>query len=107
MAIENHFNFAASIDRRRRLWTYTRVQGGANQIRSCDRFCRVPLDSEKMLVVIQAAPKAHPHLSNVPPAVNAAKTDEVRQLIETAFMGTIKSSIRTFCRQKSERVNAS
>jgi tripartite-type tricarboxylate transporter receptor subunit TctC len=48
---------------------------------------RKALDSGEAIVVIQASRKPHPELSNVPLAINLAKTDEARQLIETVIHG--------------------
>jgi tripartite-type tricarboxylate transporter receptor subunit TctC len=48
---------------------------------------RKALDSGEAIVVIQAAPKPHPDLPNVPLAINLAKTEESRQLIETVIHG--------------------
>ena len=38
-----------------------------------------------MVVVLQGVPKPSPDLSNVPLAINLAKTDEARQLIEVGI----------------------
>jgi tripartite-type tricarboxylate transporter receptor subunit TctC len=43
---------------------------------------RKALDSSDVNVVLQAVPQSHPDLTNVPLAINLAKTDEGRQLIE-------------------------
>ena len=48
---------------------------------------RKGLESGDVSVVIQAAPKSHPDLPNVPLAINLAKTAEARQLIETGIHG--------------------
>ena len=56
---------------------------------------RKALDSGEAIVVIQAAQKPHPDLPNVPLAINLAKTDEARQLIETALHGD-SEIVRTY-----------
>jgi tripartite-type tricarboxylate transporter receptor subunit TctC len=48
---------------------------------------RKGLESGDVIVVIQAAPRSHADLPNVPLAINLAKTAEARQLIETAIHG--------------------
>ncbi|OGP19626.1 MAG: hypothetical protein A2038_12790 [Deltaproteobacteria bacterium GWA2_57_13] len=45
---------------------------------------RQPLQTGDYTVVLQAAPKKHPDLPNVPLAVEFAKTDEARQLLKYA-----------------------
>ena len=45
---------------------------------------RKGLDAGEVVVVLQIAPKAHPDLPKVPLAINLAKTDEGRRLIEAA-----------------------
>ncbi|MBI2090813.1 MAG: hypothetical protein HYT78_19070 [Deltaproteobacteria bacterium] len=45
---------------------------------------RRPLETGDYSVVLQAAPKKHPELPNVPLAVEFAKTDEARQLLKYA-----------------------
>ncbi|MBI2988043.1 MAG: hypothetical protein HYY45_14860 [Deltaproteobacteria bacterium] len=46
---------------------------------------RKSLESGDALVVVQAAPKAHPDLPKVPLAINLAKTDEARHLIDVGI----------------------
>jgi tripartite-type tricarboxylate transporter receptor subunit TctC len=46
---------------------------------------RKGLDAGEVIVVLQAAPKPHPDLPKVPLAINLAKTDEARQLIEVGI----------------------
>jgi tripartite-type tricarboxylate transporter receptor subunit TctC len=45
---------------------------------------RKGLDSGEVQIVLQITPKAHPDLPNVPLAINYAKTDEARRILETA-----------------------
>ncbi len=46
---------------------------------------RKGLDAGEVIVVLQAAPRPHPDLPKVPLAINLAKTDEARQLIEVGI----------------------
>ena len=45
------------------------------------------LQSGELIIVLQNVPKPHPDLSNVPLAINFAKTEEARKLIEAAIHG--------------------
>lgn len=48
---------------------------------------RKALDSGDVVIVLQAARRAHPELPSVPLALNFAKTEEARQLIEVGIHG--------------------
>ncbi|MBI4527476.1 MAG: hypothetical protein HY695_27085 [Deltaproteobacteria bacterium] len=56
---------------------------------------RKGLDANEVVVVIQASSKAHPELPKVPLAINLAKTEEARQLLETAVHGD-SEIVRTY-----------
>jgi tripartite-type tricarboxylate transporter receptor subunit TctC len=56
---------------------------------------RKPLDTGDVVVVMQAAAKAHPDLPKVPQAMSLAKTDEARQLLEVAVHGD-SEIVRTY-----------
>lgn len=46
---------------------------------------RKAIESGKIIVVLQSAPQPHPELPNVPLAINLAKTEEGRQLIQAGI----------------------
>lgn len=56
---------------------------------------RKGLDSGDVVVVIQAAAKPHPDLPKVPSAINLARTQEARQLIEVGLHGD-SEIVRTY-----------
>jgi tripartite-type tricarboxylate transporter receptor subunit TctC len=56
---------------------------------------RKPLDTGDVVVVMQAAAKAHPDLPKVPMAMSLAKTDEARKLLEVAVHGD-SEIVRTY-----------
>jgi tripartite-type tricarboxylate transporter receptor subunit TctC len=58
------------------------VQGVCNAWESFKATWRKELESGDALIVLQNIPKAHPDLPNVPLAINFAKTDEARKLIQ-------------------------
>jgi len=71
------------------------LSGGCWGWDSVSATWRKALDSGEAVVVIQAARKPHADLPNVPLAINLAKTDEARQLIETAIHGD-SEIVRTY-----------
>jgi tripartite-type tricarboxylate transporter receptor subunit TctC len=58
------------------------VAGLSNSWQSFRSTWRKELDSGELLIVLQASSKAHPDLPKVPLAINIAKTDEARKLIQ-------------------------
>jgi tripartite-type tricarboxylate transporter receptor subunit TctC len=60
------------------------VAGICNAWESFKSTWRKELESEEVVIVLQLIPKAHPDLPNVPLAINYAKTDEARKLIQVA-----------------------
>ena len=58
------------------------VAGSCNAWESFKSTWRKELESEELVIVLQLIPNAHPDLPNVPLAVNYAKTDEARKLIQ-------------------------
>jgi tripartite-type tricarboxylate transporter receptor subunit TctC len=58
------------------------VGGLSNSWQSFRSTWRKELDSGELLIVLQASSKAHPDLPKVPLAINIAKTDEARKLIQ-------------------------
>jgi tripartite-type tricarboxylate transporter receptor subunit TctC len=56
---------------------------------------RKALDSGEAVVVLQVSSKAHPALPKVPLAINFAKTDEARRLIEVGIHGD-NSVVRSY-----------
>jgi tripartite-type tricarboxylate transporter receptor subunit TctC len=61
------------------------VAGGCWAWESIKVTWRQALEAGDVLIVLQAVPEAHPDLPNVPLAMNLAKTDEARQLIEAGI----------------------
>jgi tripartite-type tricarboxylate transporter receptor subunit TctC len=57
------------------------LQGVCNSWESFKSTWSKELGAKEVLIVAQALPKSHPELSNVPLAINFAKTDEARKLI--------------------------
>jgi len=58
------------------------VAGICNAWETLKSNWRKELESEELIIVLQLIPKAHPDLPNVPLAINYAKTDEARKLIQ-------------------------
>ena len=58
------------------------VAGICNAWESFKSTWRKELESEELIIVLQLIPKAHPDLPKVPLAINYAKTDEARKLIQ-------------------------
>lgn len=56
---------------------------------------RKKLDAGEVSVILQAAPKAHPDLPKVPLAMDLAKTEEARQLIDVGIHGA-SEVVRTY-----------
>jgi tripartite-type tricarboxylate transporter receptor subunit TctC len=71
------------------------IAGGCWGWDSISATWRKGLDAAEVLVVIQASRKAHPDLPKVPLAINLAKTEEARQLIETGIHGD-SEIVRTY-----------
>ncbi len=71
------------------------VAGGCWGWDSVSATWRKALDSGEAIVVIQAARKPHPDLPKVPLAINLAKTNDARLLIETAVHGD-SEIVRTY-----------
>lgn len=46
---------------------------------------RGALDAGDLVIVLQAVPRAHPELPKIPVAINYAKTEEARQLIQAGI----------------------
>ena len=61
------------------------VAGGCGEWESIKVTWRKALDSGEVKIVLQAIPKSHPELSNIPLAVNFAKTEEARTLIQAGI----------------------
>ena len=61
------------------------VQGVCNAWESFKATWRRELDAGDAIIVIQNVPRPHPDLPNVPLAINFAKTDEARKLIQTGI----------------------
>lgn len=59
------------------------VQGVSNAWESFKATWRKELESGDVIIVLQVTLKPHPDLADVPLALNYAKTDEARKLIET------------------------
>jgi tripartite-type tricarboxylate transporter receptor subunit TctC len=57
------------------------VQGVCNSLESFRATWRNELDSGNLIVVLQTVAKRHPELPNVPLAIDYAKTDEAKRLI--------------------------
>jgi len=49
---------------------------------------RQALDAKNLVVVLQAIPKPHPELPTIPLAINFAKTDEAKKLVEAGIHDT-------------------
>lgn len=58
------------------------LAGACFQWESIKTTWRKGLDSGEIVIVIQTNPKPHPELANVPNAIDEAKTEEARQLIQ-------------------------
>lgn len=58
------------------------VQGVCNAWESFKATWRNELESGDLVIVLQTIPKPHPDLSKIPLAINFAKTDEARKLIQ-------------------------
>jgi tripartite-type tricarboxylate transporter receptor subunit TctC len=63
------------------------LAGGCWAWESIKATWRKGLESGDVNIVLQAIPKAHPELPNVPLAVNFARTEEARKLIEVGIHG--------------------
>lgn len=63
------------------------VSGASSSWESFKSTWRTELESGEVNIVLQAIPKAHPDLPNVPVAINYAKTDEARKLIQVGAHG--------------------
>lgn len=61
------------------------IHGGCWAWESIKVTWRKPLDAGEVTVVLQAIPKTHPELSKVPLAINYAKTEEARKLIQVGI----------------------
>lgn len=61
------------------------VQGVSNAWESFKSTWRKEVESGDVLIVLQATVKAHPELPNVPVALDLAKTDEARKLIQVVL----------------------
>jgi hypothetical protein len=59
------------------------VGGLSNSWQSLRSTWRKELETGEVIVVLQISPKPHPDLPKVPLAINHAKTDEARKLIQT------------------------
>jgi hypothetical protein len=46
------------------------------------------LETRDVVVVLQAVPKSHPELTSIPLAINFAKTDEAKKLIDAGIHDT-------------------
>jgi tripartite-type tricarboxylate transporter receptor subunit TctC len=64
------------------------IAGGCWAWESVKVTWRKALDTRDLIVVLQAVPKSHPELSAVPLAINFAKTDEAKKLIEAGVHDT-------------------
>jgi len=64
------------------------IQGGCWAWESLKPTWRKGLESGEVKPVIQAVPKKHPDLADVPNAIDYAKTDEARQLIQAGIHNT-------------------
>ena len=58
------------------------VSGISNSWESFRATWRKEVESGEVVIVLQAIPKAHPDLPNVPLAINFAKTEEAKKLIQ-------------------------
>ncbi len=61
------------------------VQGLSNSWESTKSTWRKELESGDIQIVLQATIKPHPELPNIPLAINMAKTDEAKKLIQTVI----------------------
>ncbi len=64
------------------------IDGGCWAWESIKVTWRKGLDAGAVKVVLQAVPKAHPDLPKVPVAINLAKTDDARKLIQAGIHDT-------------------
>jgi tripartite-type tricarboxylate transporter receptor subunit TctC len=64
------------------------LAGGCWAWESIKSMWRKGLESRDVSVVVQAMPKKHPELSNVPLAIDYAKTDEAKRLLKYAVHDT-------------------
>ena len=64
------------------------IDGGCWAWESIKVTWRKGLDAGEVQVVLQAVPKAHPDLPKVPVAIELAKTDEARKLIQVGIHNT-------------------
>ena len=64
------------------------IDGGCWAWESIKVTWRKGLDAGAVSVVLQAVPKAHPDLQKVPVAIEVAKTEEARKLIQTGIHDT-------------------
>ena len=64
------------------------IAGGCWAWESVKVTWRKALDTKDVNVVLQAIPKPHPELSGVPLAINFAKTDEARKLLDAGVHDT-------------------
>ncbi len=61
------------------------VQGLSNSWESTKSTWRKELESGDLQILLQATIKPHPELPNIPLAINMAKTDEAKKLIQTVI----------------------
>jgi len=61
------------------------VAGICNAWESFKSTWRKEVESDQLVIVLQLIPKAHPELPNIPLAINYAKTDEARKLIQAGM----------------------
>ncbi|HXV82730.1 MAG TPA: tripartite tricarboxylate transporter substrate-binding protein [Candidatus Binatia bacterium] len=64
------------------------IAGGCWAWESVKVTWRPALEKRDVLVVLQAIPKSHPELTSVPLAINFAKTDEAKKLVDAGIHDT-------------------
>jgi tripartite-type tricarboxylate transporter receptor subunit TctC len=64
------------------------INGGCWAWESIKVTWRKGLEAKEVIVVLQAVPKPHPELPTIPLAINFAKTDEARKLIDAGIHDT-------------------
>jgi len=64
------------------------IAGGCWAWESVKVTWRPALETRDVVVVLQAVPKSHPELTSIPLAINFAKTDEAKKLIEAGIHDT-------------------
>jgi tripartite-type tricarboxylate transporter receptor subunit TctC len=83
------------------------IAGGCWAWESVKVTWRKALDTKDLTVVLQAIPKAHPELPNVPLAISYAKTEEAKKLVDAGIHDTQIFRARTFCLRVRPRTASS